>query len=81
MLSLTRCPFSLLDLPMRFTNDCRLNMREKAHKPEKPWDIEAMPFATPMVRIRRGIVRPMLSIPIPMPMPRELAPTNPCLHH
>ena len=27
MLSLTRCPFSLLDLPMRFTNDCRLNMR------------------------------------------------------
>ena len=27
VLSLTRCPFSLLDLPMRFTNDCRLNMR------------------------------------------------------
>ena len=26
MLSLTRCPFSLLDLPMRFTNDCRIGV-------------------------------------------------------
>ena len=26
VLSLTRCPFSLLDLPMRFTNDCRIGV-------------------------------------------------------
>ena len=28
MLSLTRCPFSLLDLPMRFTNDCRIGQTD-----------------------------------------------------
>ena len=37
MLSLTRCPFSLLDLPMRFTNDCRLNMRGGHLGPRLHW--------------------------------------------
>ena len=44
----------------------------RAQQPREHWDAEThgmrreRAFA---VRIRRGIVRPMLSIPIPMPMP------------
>ena len=41
MLSLTRCPFSLLDLPMRFTNDCRLNMRGGHLGPRLHWLIHS----------------------------------------